>query len=217
MSSSDSNAAQLGFDALLADAETESRARRFERDTAHLPDTMEMALPFYRDLIDRYDDAVMAADVHEAKRLAEEAHNLALRVNGGEPGILAHDDAPGYVLARETAAPQGTVPLWGQEGQFVIHVDGMRVRIELDGLFGICTPQFFWPGFSAHAVDWLAPFLSPTGYRSFLGIHADPQPNLLPDEFTGKVITRYVRGELKGKLVDIGRDYCERALSRAEE
>ena len=36
-----------GFDALLADVENENRARKFERETVHLPGTMEEALPFY--------------------------------------------------------------------------------------------------------------------------------------------------------------------------
>lgn len=32
---------QLGFDALLQNAERDNRAREFERETGHLPDTME--------------------------------------------------------------------------------------------------------------------------------------------------------------------------------
>jgi len=53
----------------------------------------------------------------------------------------------------------------------------MRARIELDGIFGITGSICFWPGFSARAVDYDRPFLSQTGYRSFLGIYADPQGN----------------------------------------
>src|SRR5690606_16264225 len=111
---------------------------------------------------------------------------LALRLNDGEPGILAHEGAPGRVLTRETAAPSGTVPLWGQEGDFIITVGRMRVRIALDGLFGIASSFAFWPGFAAHAVDYDRPFISQTDYRSFLGIHAAPVPDLTPDDFTAK-------------------------------
>jgi hypothetical protein len=104
------------------------------------------------------------------------------------------------VLARESAAAPGAVPLWGQIGEFIITVDGMKVRIELDGLFGIGGRFIYWPGFSAHAVDYDRPFLSETGYRSFLGIHAEPVPGLTPDAFTGKVIAAYVARGLKGRL-----------------
>ncbi len=201
------NAAQLGFDALLTAADSENRARIFERETGHLPGTMEQALPFYRALIERHHAAMLTAAVDEAMGLREEAHKLALRLNGGEPGIIAGDDAPGCVLACETAATPGTVPLWGQTGDFVIAVDGMRVRIEQDGIFGIGCGFSYWPGFSAHAVDPDRPFLSETGYRSFLGIHAEPEPGLTPDAFAREIIAAYVERELKGRPVPIESRY----------
>lgn len=206
----DTSSAQIGFDALLADAETDNRARKFERETAHLPDTFAEAIPFYRDLIEQNHAAMLAADVDETMRLHEEAHKLALRLNSGEPGIIANDDAPGCVLERETAAASGTVPLWGQIGDFIIIVDTMRVHIELEGMFGIGSGFSFWPGFSTHVVDFERPFLSPTGYRSFLGIHADPQPGLTPDAFTREVIAAYVERELKGKLEAIADRYRDK-------
>lgn len=54
------------------------------------------------------------ARVDEVMRLRGEAHDLARKLNDGDPGILAGDDAPGCVLARESAAVSGIVPLWGQ-------------------------------------------------------------------------------------------------------
>lgn len=206
----DHHAPQLGFDAFLADAETENRARKFERETAHLPDTFAEAIPFYRDLIEQNHAAMFAAEMEESMRLHEEAHKLALRLNGGEPGIIANEDAPGCVLERETAAEPGTVPLWGQTGDFIITVDDMTVRIELEGMFGIGSGFSFWPGFAAHAVDYDWPFLSETGYRSFLGIHAEPQPDLTPDSLTRNVISAYVERELKEKLLAISERYRDR-------
>jgi len=103
--------AQLGFDSLLADAEAENRARAFECETGCLPGTMDEALPFYRALIKQHHAAMLAADVDETMRLREEAHKLALRLNGGEPGVLAGLDAPGCVLERESAACRGELPL----------------------------------------------------------------------------------------------------------
>lgn len=68
----------------------------------------------------------------------------------------------------------------------------------------------FWPGFGAHAVDYDRPFLSETGYRSFLGLHADPQPGLTPATFTREVIASYVERELKEKQLSIAEQYRDR-------
>lgn len=198
-----SHSEQIGFDALLADADSENRARKFERETAHLPDNYDEAIPYYRTLIAQNHAAMLSANAEESRRLHDEARKLAIRLNDGEPGILAHEDAPGYVLERETAAISGHVPRWGQTGDFMITVNDIRVRIELEGMFGIGSGFSFWPGFSAHAVEHDRPFLSSTGYRSFLGIHADPVPGLTPDEFASKVITSHIERELKGRPVAI--------------
>lgn len=194
---------QLGFEELLASADNENRDRKFERQTAHLPGSMDEALPFYRALMERHHVAMMAANTDEVMRLREEARRLAVKLNGGEHGILAHEDAPGRVLDRATAACPGVVPFWGQSGAFVVAVDAMKVRIELEGIFGICSGYFYWPGFSAHAVEPDEPFLSQTGYRSFLGIHADERPDLTPADFVRKVIGHYVETALSGNLVAI--------------
>ncbi|MCV0381733.1 hypothetical protein [Nitratireductor sp.] len=140
-------------------------------------------------------------------RLRKEARRLARRLNGSDPGILAGPDAPGCALDREAAAVAGSVPLWGQSGEFLVELSGMKVRVEIEGVFGIASGVSFWPGFAAHAVNLDRPFLSETGYRSFLGIHADPQPDLLPDEFVRKAIAGYVRSGLKGRLVSIAPRY----------
>ena len=212
-STDDDHAAQLGFDALLAQAETENRARIFERETGHLPDSMEEALPFYRDLIDRHHAAMLAAAVDDTMHLREEARRLALRLNVGEPGIIAGPDAPGCVLARETAVTPESVPLWGQTGAFTITLDTMRVRIEQDGIFGIGGGFTYWPGFSAHAADLDRPFLSETGYRSFLGIHAEPVPDMTPDAFAREAIAVYIERELKGRTVRIEPQYRNKDCS----
>jgi hypothetical protein len=201
------NAAQLGFETLLADADSENRAHAVERETGHLPGTMDAALPFYRQLIRDHHAAMLAADIDEVIRLRKEARKLALRLNGGEGGILAHDDAPARVLERETAATDGAVPLWGQTGAFLIAPGDMRVRIAIDGIFGIGAGSLFWPGFSAHAADWDEPFLSSTGYRSFLGVYADPEPGMTPDAFARAVIGAYIKDALKDKPVMIDERY----------
>lgn len=206
---------QLGFDGLLVEAETENEDRIFRRQTAHLPGTMFVALPFFARLIDDHHAAMMTADVDETMRLREEAHRLAQKLNGGDGGILADDNAPGCVLARETAADPGTVPLWGQQGAFIVEAAGCRVRIEIDGVFGIGAAFGYWLGFSAHAIDRDEPFISPTGYRRFLGLSGTPAPGITPDEFARRIIERHVAKQMGGKLVAI-EPICGRARVPAE-
>ncbi|MEM6410154.1 MAG: hypothetical protein AAF683_01305 [Pseudomonadota bacterium] len=202
---------QLGFDRLLSDAETENEARVFERETAHSPAALDQALPYFRDLLRQNHAAMLAADVDETVRLHDEARLLARKLNDGQPGIIADDDAPGCVLARETAAPEGAVSLWGQTGSFIVEAAGMRVRIAMEGMFGIGSGWGFWPGFSAHAVDRDAPFLSETGYRSFLGVHGNPAPGHTPESFAVMVIDQYVAAALKGRPLRISARYRDRA------
>ena len=194
---------QLGFDELLQVAAQDNAARKRNRRTAHLPGSMEEAIPFFRDLIAKHHAAMLAADVAEVMRLREEAHLLAVKLNGGNAGICAHDDAPGYVLARGTQAEPGTVPLWGQTAMFELAVAGAAVRIEMNGIFSIRNPTRFWLGFSAHAVDWQQPFISETGYRSFLSGSGEPVPGLTPAAYVEQCILAHVRGELHGGLVAI--------------
>ena len=68
------------------------------------------------------------------------------------------------MLARLTAAEPDTVPLWGQVGSFEVRHGKMRVRIEMEGLYGIAATFRWWLGFSAHAIYRNKPFLSDTGY-----------------------------------------------------
>jgi hypothetical protein len=199
------NPSQLGFDALLVDADNTNRIAALEKQYGKLPGTMEEAVPYFRDLIERHHAAMLAGDPDPVMKLRDEAERLALSLNNGEPGILAGPEAPGCMLAALTLAEDGAVPLWGQGGTFIVEVRSMRVRIELDGLYGIGASYSLWMNFCAHAVDKDKPFLSETGFRSFLGIHADLVPDLTPDAFVIDVIEGYVDRQLKGKLVAIGK------------
>lgn len=191
---------QLAFDQLLTDTVTANQARVRDRKYGHLPSTIEKGLPFFRTLIDRHHHAMVAGDAPTVMRLREEAHDLAVKLNNYEPGILADEDAPGRVLERLTRSPDRTVPLWGQAGCFEIQLKAMRVRIEMEGLFGIGSCHRAWLGFSAHAVAKNKPFLSETGYRSFLGVGGELVPGHTPDSFATAIVETYVAKELKGRL-----------------
>jgi hypothetical protein len=194
----------FGFDEILR-----------EQETAHLPGTMEEAIPYYRKLIEKHHHAMMTVDFAAAMKVREEADELAIKLNGGALlGIKGGPDAPCYVLERATAAPTGTVPMWGQTGDYVIDVDGMRVRIEQEGMYGIGAFMSPTPGFSAHAVDYDKPFLSETGYQSFAGFRSEPEPGMTPDVLAAETIRAKIQRDSKGKLRKIERSYVEPEMER---
>lgn len=205
---------QLGFADLLAVADTANNRVKMERAYAHLPGIYDEAVPFLRGLIDQHHAAMIAGHAEVAMPLREEAHHLAEKLNNYEPGTLAGDDAPGRRLDRLTRARKGRVPLWGQSGAFTVEVQGMRVGIDLDGLFGLTWNVFHWPGFGAHAIDWDKPFLSETGYRSFIAINTPLQPDYTPDRFAREIIAAMIARENKGKLVAIKPEYRARQAKR---
>ena len=194
---------QLGFADLLTEAATTNEQRQMDRATAHIPGTMEEALPLYRNMIVQHHAAMQAADIEQAMSIREEAHLLAAKLNGGTCGIIAGPDAPGCILERESAAAPGSVPLWGQAGEFVVTVGAMRVRIDLHGMFGIGSTFCLFPGFFAHAVDRDRPFLSETGFRSFLGVSGQLVPGMTTEDFARETIAAHVRQGLKGRLLPI--------------
>src|ERR1700730_10878662 len=136
---------------------------------------------------------MQTADIEQAMSIREEAHLLAAKLNGGTCGIIAGPDAPGCILERESAAPPDTVPLWGQAGEFIVTVGAMRVRIELHGMFGIGSTSCLFPGFYARAVDLDRPFLSETGFRTFLGLSAQLVPGLTTEDVSRETIVAHVR------------------------
>jgi hypothetical protein len=192
------------FSGLLAEADKANEQRAFERETSHLPGAMDEGIKLYGAMIRDHHAAMLAADEQEAMRLRKEAHLLATKLNGGRAGILADEESPGCVLARETAAQPGDVPLWGQSGDFVVEAAGTRARITMDGMFGLGSEYAQMPSFEAHVVDHDKPFISETGYRSFVGLQATLVPGVTPDAFARAAIERHVATELKGKLRALG-------------
>ena len=69
---------------------------------------------------------------------------------------------------------------------------------------------YHWLGFAAYAVEYDRPFLSETGYRSFVAIGGELEPGFTPDRFAAEVIGAHVRCELKGCLVTIEPRYRQR-------
>ena len=204
----------LDFETLLAETDRVNANRVLARETAALPATMNEALPFFRDLIERHHAVMLRADTASAMAIRAEAEQLATKLNGFEPGYLADSNAPGCVLDRKTRARKGKVPLWGQSGAFEVAVQDMRAWIEMDGVFGISGSCTAWLDFKVRAIEWDKPFISETGYRSFLGLGGELVPGLTPDAFVREVIAQHIKVALKGKPVAIKPEYRDREQPR---
>lgn len=182
---------QMGFDDLLIETDQVNQERAFHKKTAGLPTTWDEAYPFYWELVHEHHRLMMEADVEAVMALREQAYDLAYKLNDGKPGILADENSSGRKLSRETRATAGEVPLWGQAGDFIIEVEGMKICIEMQGIFGICGKHAYWLGFAAHIVDKGKPFITETGYRSFLGIGMEPESNLTTAEIAWRVVLQF--------------------------
>lgn len=169
--------------------------------------SFEQAVVDLRAILERFNAAELSGDQAETEIAYQAAEDLAVAMNGGEYcGIKAGPDSSGERLAAATAASAGQVPIWGQRGAFEIDVP-CRTLIEMDGIYGL---GFSW--FSANAVDWTAPFISETGYRSFHGYAFDfAGGGISVEQHARSVVGNYAAKALKrGQLVAIAEQYRRR-------
>ncbi len=142
--------------------------QRDERDElmARLADSMPGyragLLAVARAAVDELNAGVMACD-DAAVELATGRYQAATwKLNGGTFfGCQADQDAAGCVIDRLCSAAPGDVPCWGQAGQFLIEVEGLRALVDFGGGIGVMGCHFAF-----NAVDLDSPFISETGYRS---------------------------------------------------
>ena len=150
-------------------------------DLSHLPDTVGALVPLYRACIVRFDAAVRARDLNaladiyaEADELIERAHSLP-RFAGpcarNPHGFRYCFMDVAEIFDRLTRAVPGTVPLFGQSGDFVASLSTVKIRFKVDGICGSIGTSAYdstvW-SFSINAVERDRSFLSETGYRSFM-------------------------------------------------
>lgn len=121
--------------------------------------------------------------------LRHEAHMLAVKLNGFDPGVLAGDESAGMAPLRETVARAGQVPLWGQSGEFEIEACGVPMRITTEGMIGLGSSFVRWPWFEAHAVEYARPFLLETGFKSFCPCLLPLTPGITPDDYVRRMVS----------------------------
>ena len=144
---------QLGFEAFLAEADADNRARRFEKEAAHLPESFDEAVPFLRDLIEAHHAAMLAAEIDETFRLREEARRLAAKLNAGSTTGMIAPEASWRRLISATRGGLCDAPLWGHGRRFESAVQPVAVRIEMADMLGLCASSGFWLGFAASSAS----------------------------------------------------------------
>ncbi|KVD99657.1 hypothetical protein WI91_02360 [Burkholderia vietnamiensis] len=108
--------------------------------------------------------AVLEANAKAAGTAADRYEAVVWKLNGGtfrgsrDP---ANPDAAGHLVEQHCSAAPGTVPMWGQRGEFLITVSGVRAVVEVRDGFGR-----YRVGFAFRVVDADKPFISETGYKS---------------------------------------------------
>ena len=143
---------------------------------------------------------ILASDMAAAEAAADRYDAVVCKLNGGTFfGCRSFDpEAGGHVAAAHCRAAPGSVPMWGQHGEFLIEVSGIRAVVEICSGFGR-----FRVGLNFHAVDVAAPFISETGFRS----HFDTaRAGMTVEDVATAAFTDY----LAGKRRRIAPEYRER-------
>lgn len=140
----------------------DERQARIDALAADLPGDLEALTAAYGASIDLHHFAVMREDADAAAAQRERMDAILFRANGCAMGGIGVNDAP-TAIRRANWAPCGTVPKWGQTGQFIVEHRGVRAIVSFGGHEGV------------HAVDFNRPFPSQTGFHS---ISATREPGM---------------------------------------
>lgn len=134
-----------------------------------------------------FNDAVRGNAPEQAALAILRYDAVAYRLHGDSFMGCGIDDGSRVRLERKLAAVPGTVPGWGQGGEWLVEVNGMRIRAKVghDPKNTIAL--------ELRAVDLDLPFLSPTGFRSHWLHH---------DQWFGRELGAAVRAELERCLLE---------------
>src|SRR5471032_1055659 len=94
---------------------------------ASMPADRDGLLAVARECVELYNNAVLDRADFAALVISERYEAAIWKLNGGTFfGSCAGDDSAGMIVKRYCAAVPGVVPLWGQQGEFLINVKDIR-------------------------------------------------------------------------------------------
>lgn len=153
--------------------------------------------------VDKYHDAVLAGHIEVLDQMEAAYTALVFKLNGETlVGCAADESSSANALLRSVAAKPGQVPRWGSAGEFLLEVEGLRVRVVIrPDLLGNHHACALW------AVDLDRPFVSESGYRS-AGLTATNCLGLTVDQAARALVLDLL--QIEGKLKPIAADDLER-------
>ncbi|MDD2859561.1 MAG: hypothetical protein PHT60_15515 [Acidiphilium sp.] len=154
----------MGQKRTKAEAPKDERERTAAALAATMPEDRAGLLDVAAQAVADMHAAIMAADETAAEAAGGRYEAAVWKLNGGQFfGCMdsSNPEAGGILAEDHCRAAPGTVPMWGQRGEFLITVSGIRAVVDVRDGYGL-----FRVSLGFHVVDVDAPFISETGFRS---------------------------------------------------
>lgn len=189
-------------------APRECREVRARRIAADLPDEAEQLIAAAGETLQAYDLAIRSDDPSAADAAEARYEAIVWKLNGGS-FFASYDgeESAGGRIRNATAAAPGKAPMWGQAGEWLMDVSGIRVLVRCKGGLGTLGHHY-----DLHVVDVAKPFISPTGYQSHFG---KPIDGATLEEALTIGIKSHLRASKKPILVQPShRKWCTELVAR---
>ncbi|WP_152385606.1 hypothetical protein [Achromobacter sp. GbtcB20] len=161
--------------------ESDAEHRAIVARAEQLWGTREVLLDAALAAVGRLHESALAGDQLGIEHALQTYEAVVWKLNGGSffgSRDCCNPDAGGNVVDRYCAASPGQDPLWGQNGEFLICVLGVRARVEIMEGFGRAAVRMHF-----HVVDLHRPFVSETGFLSvFDKVRMRMSPRKLAEE-----------------------------------
>ena len=145
-------------------SEIDLRYQAAMRIAQDLPDDDTAMLDVARRALTAFDEAIRAEDMPAMTAASDQYQAVVWKMNGGTfSGCETQEGSSNRIRFALTAEP-GKEPIWGQRGEFLVDVAGVRVVVVSNGGTGGLSLRF-----CMHAASAAGPFISETGYRSLCG------------------------------------------------
>lgn len=175
-----------------------SRDRQMESIAQQLPDDHRILDAAYATLLD-LNHACIAGDADQRDANVHRFEACIWKLNGNTFfGCNAGEKDAACVISRYCCANEGAVPVWGQEGQFIIEsAGGLRawVKIEAGCMIGYLSASF-------NAVDLDKPFISETGYRSYFFRLSEVWPGETVETHSQRILQSLIDARKKPLFID---------------